>query len=62
VFGAGTFDVVPLVLARFDAQYPRVNVVLNHGQTPVQIRALRPGRVLIRLARPRPNQVANVEN
>ena len=56
LYGSATFGVVPLVLTRFKAQYPDVDVTLHYAQTPAQILALRQGRVLIVFERMLPKE------
>lgn len=47
LYGSAIFGLVPQVLAAFRSTHPDVELVLHHAQTPVQIPALRQGRVLV---------------
>ncbi|NDY90866.1 LysR family transcriptional regulator [Ideonella livida] len=45
VYGSAVFGVVPQVLQAFAQRHPEVELVLHHAQTPLQLPALRQGRV-----------------
>lgn len=47
VYGSAVFGLVPKVLTTFRSQYPDVELVLHHAQTPVQLPALRQGLVML---------------
>jgi len=55
-FGTSAFDVLPRILATYREAHPRVKVVLHPGQTPVQVPALRQGRVAVVFERQVPNE------
>ena len=45
LYGSAVFGVVPQVLQAFAQRYPEVELVLHQAQTPLQLPALRQGRV-----------------
>lgn len=47
VYGSSVFGVVTDLLTAFRQKHPDVELVLHHAQTPVQVPALRQGRVLL---------------
>ncbi len=51
VYGSAMFDVVPRILHDFRRSHPDVKVVLHPGQTPLQVLALRQGRIQIAFER-----------
>lgn len=56
LYGSATFGVVPQVLSAFKQKHPDVDVALHYAQTPLQVPALRQGRVLIVFERLLPNE------
>lgn len=56
VFGTAMFDVLPRLLSGFGQTHPHVKLVLHHDPTPVQVPALRQGRVLLVFERLLPNE------
>lgn len=56
VYGSAMFDGIPRLLAAYHAEHPEVEVVVHPGQTPVQVNALRQGRVLAAFERMRPRE------
>ena len=56
VFGTAMFDVLPRLLSGFGQAHPQVKLVLHHDPTPVQVTALRQGRVLLAFERLLPNE------
>ncbi len=60
VFGTAMFDVLPRLLSGFGQTHPQVKLVLHHDPTPVQVTALRQGRVLLAFERLLPNE-ADIE-
>lgn len=55
-FGTAAFDVLPRILAAYREAHPGVKLVLHPGQTPVQVPALRQGRVAVVFERQVPNE------
>lgn len=60
LYGSATFGVVPMLLSRFKAMYPDVDIALHYAQTPAQVLALRQGRVQIVFERLLPKE-ADIE-
>lgn len=56
VYGSAMFDGIPRLLAQYHAEHPEVKIVIHPGQTPVQVDALRQGRVLAAFERMRPRE------
>ncbi len=56
VFGTAMFDILPRLLSGFAQTHPQVKLALHHGPTPVQVSALRQGRVLLVFERMLPNE------
>jgi LysR family transcriptional regulator, benzoate and cis,cis-muconate-responsive activator of ben and cat genes len=56
VFGTAMFDILPRLLSGFGQTHPQVRLMLHHDPTPVQVNALRQGRVLLVFERMLPNE------
>lgn len=56
VYGSAMFDGIPRLLAQYHVEHPEVKIVIHPGQTPVQVEALRQGRVLASFERMRPRE------
>jgi DNA-binding transcriptional LysR family regulator len=55
-FGTAAFDVLPRILAAYREAHPGVKLVLHPGQTPIQVPALRQGRVAVVFERQLPHE------